>query len=259
MKQIRLLPVVVLAASALLVLKTFGIVSGQGYILGGVSAAQAAGAGTAQAEVASEAVEAEHGELSPSEAAAEALFDAVPSHVARDGEVNILEAANDGAAMPVDALAGSSEALILERLTERRAELDALAAELETRLAVVEAAELRIEERMAELSAIEAEINALVDAQETAEAEQFAAIVAMYENMRAGDAATIFNDLDRDVLVRVGRAMSPRKLGPIMAEMDTSKAQELTVLLAQTGPTGQAGLPEPTTPDYANLPQIVGQ
>jgi flagellar motility protein MotE (MotC chaperone) len=78
----------------------------------------------------------------------------------------------------------------------------------------------------------------------------------MYENMRASDAATIFNDLDRDVLVRVGKAMNPRKLGPIMAEMNTARAQELTVLLTQTGPTGPA---EIVASDYANLPQIVGQ
>lgn len=243
MKQIRLLPVVVLAASALLVLKTFGIVSGQGYMLGGVSVAQ-------EADVAGQA------ELSPSEAAAEALFDAVPSSVGEGEQLNVLESASGGAVLPVEDSAGSSEAVILQRLTERRAELDAFSAELETRLAVVEAAELRIEERMSELSAVEAEINALVDARETADAEQFAAVVAMYENMRASDAATIFNDLDRDVLVRVGRAMSPRKLGPIIAEMNTAKAQELTVLLAQTGPTGPA---QTTSPDFANLPQIVGQ
>ena len=50
--------------------------------------------------------------------------------------------------------------------------------------------------------------------------------------------------------------MNPRKLGPIMAKMIPAKAQQLTVLLAQTGPEGPQ---EPTTPEFANLPQIVGQ
>lgn len=257
MKQIRLLPVVVLAASALLVLKSFGIVSGHGYILSGVSVAQASGGGqAAEAEVVPEAPATEtEPELSPAEAAAQALFEAVPSEVPEEGGINVQEVSG-GAIVDVDPDAGSSEALILQRLAERRAELDAFANELETRLAVVEAAEIRIEERMTELSAMEAEINALVDARDSAEAEQFAAIVAMYESMRANDAATIFNDLDRDVLVSVGREMSPRKLGPIMAEMEPSKAQELTVLLAQTGSPATA---EPVAQDFANLPQIVGQ
>jgi len=42
--NIRLLPVVVLAIAALLVLKTVGLVTNGGYVLGGVTAAQAAGA-----------------------------------------------------------------------------------------------------------------------------------------------------------------------------------------------------------------------
>lgn len=251
MKQIRLLPVVVLAASALLVFKTVGIVSGQGYVLGGMSVAQAQ-----DAEIAAEPAPESEVELSPAEAAARALFNAVPSSAPEEGTINLQQVGGDGTTLALDPAAGSSEALILQRLAERRAELDAFAAELQTRLSVVEAAELRIEERMTELSAMEAEINALVDAQDDADAAQFAAIVAMYETMRAKDAATIFNDLDREVLVRVGRAMNPRKLGPIMAQMTPVKAQELTVLLAQSGPSG----PAPTVPqDFANLPQIVGQ
>ena len=251
MNRVRLLPVVVVAASALLMLKTFGIVSGQGYILGGVSAAQATGAGHVTEETVAELEAAPEDaepavEMSAADAAAAALFDNFPTD-----EADLATLENGSEAAP-----GSTEALILQRLAERRTELESFAAELQTRLAVVEAAEMRIEERMSELSAMETQINALVDAQENAEADQFTAIVAMYENMRAGDAATIFNDLDQDVLVRVGHAMNPRKLGPIMAKMIPAKAQQLTVLLAQTGPTGPA---EAAPQEFANLPQIVGQ
>lgn len=45
MRQIRLLPVVVLAVSALLVLKTMGLVTNGGYVLTGVGTARAAGGG----------------------------------------------------------------------------------------------------------------------------------------------------------------------------------------------------------------------
>lgn len=254
MKQVRLLPIVVFAASALLVLKTIGIVSGGGYTLSGVGAVWAADGALSEEQAAEAAQAQEQAELAAAEAAAASLFASVPG--TDEGQDAIAVRENDGLGSQVNLGEGGTQEVILQRLAERRAELDAFAAELETRLAVVEAAELRIEERMDELSAIEAEINSIVDAREAAEAEQFAAVVAMYEAMRPADAATIFNDLDTGVLVRVGRSMNPRKLGPIMAKMEPTKAQELTVLLAQ-----REMPPEPVAEaqDFSDLPQIVGQ
>ena len=46
MTKVRLLPVVVLAIAALLVLKTLGLVTNGGYVLTGVGAAQASGTGS---------------------------------------------------------------------------------------------------------------------------------------------------------------------------------------------------------------------
>lgn len=228
MKSVRLLPIVVMAASALLALKTIGIMTGGGYVLSGMNAALAMDAGAAP---------------TPFEQLPSTSTDPIDVEV-RGGEM-------------VHEQASSTTDTLLQSLTNRRAELDALAAELEARAAVVEAAEVRIEERMAELSAMEARINATLNAQDSAEAEQFAAIVAMYEAMRPGDAAIIFNTLDVDVLTRVSRAMNPRKLGPILAEMVPQRAQDLTVRLAQ----GTAPAPQPVTvaDPFSNLPQIVGQ
>jgi len=45
LNRVRLLPIVVLAIAALLVLKTLGLVTHGGYVLTGVGAAQAAGGG----------------------------------------------------------------------------------------------------------------------------------------------------------------------------------------------------------------------
>ncbi|HWJ87536.1 MAG TPA: hypothetical protein VNS12_05665 [Pelagibacterium sp.] len=242
MRQIRLLPVVILAASALLVFKTIGIVSGGGQPV-------------AMAQTADDAATLDGDALEAAELAAQALYDALSSGPEERQDIDTWRVGGGAGPERLDG-ANPTEALILQRLAERRAELDVFAGELETRLAVVEAAELRIEQRMSELSAMEAQINALVDRQDDAEAAQFAAIVAMYESMRPGDAATIFNDLDRSVLVRVGQAMSPRKLGPIMAKMVPAKAQELTVMLAETGPTGPSQV---AAQDFSNLPQIIGQ
>jgi flagellar motility protein MotE (MotC chaperone) len=156
----------------------------------------------------------------------------------------------------VDSNVGASQPLLVERLGERREALDSQAAELEMRQALVEAAEMRLDQRTAELKALEAKINALVDQQKSVEREQFVSLVAMYETMKPKEAALIFDALDLPVLVRVAQAMSPKKMGPIMAKMDPNKAKSLTAMLVA------AQTPEPQLADApvaGELPQIVGQ
>jgi flagellar motility protein MotE (MotC chaperone) len=149
-----------------------------------------------------------------------------------------------------------TEQALLERLATRRTDLDGYEQELAMRASLVEAAEKRIEERQATLQAIEEQIASLVEQRKEMEEGQFAAIVSMYETMKPKDAANIFNALDIEVLLRVAKMMSPRKMAPIMAEMDTMRAQELTVRMASASidPLDQMA-PE----DLAALPQIVGQ
>jgi flagellar motility protein MotE (MotC chaperone) len=154
----------------------------------------------------------------------------------------------------------SSEGAINDRLSQRRADLDKQAKELDMRAALLDAAEKRIDERSAELKALEDKINKLVDDNKTAEQQQFVSLVAMYENMKPKDAAAIFNQLDMPVLLGVAKAMNPRKMSPILAKMDPLKAKALTDNIAASDtpvdPTAAAGA---TTPDLTNLPQIVGQ
>ena len=327
MTNIRLLPVVILAVAALLVLKTIGLVTNGGYVLTGVSIAQAAGGGSGAApgetvtipgeptiedasptmsdgtptlgEAAAEGgghgtPATEHGAASEGEAAAEADAGADSGHgeapsnvvaaenacdprpVAEKGE----EDTSEGQLMvigadcppPADAqpllltpdgampLAGGESTLteqaLLERLSARRSELNTYEQELAMRASLVEAAEKRIEERQQTLEALEGQIASLVEQRKEMEEGQFAGIVAMYETMKPKDAANIFNALDIEVLLRVAKMMSPRKMAPILAEMDTMRAQELTVRMASASadPLDQMA-PE----DLAALPQIVGQ
>lgn len=125
------------------------------------------------------------------------------------------------------------------------------------RSALLDAAEKRIEERTAELKALEARITRLVDENRTAERQQFVTLVAMYENMKPRDAATIFDQLDMPVLLGVARAMNPRKMAPILARMDPLKAKALTDgIAADEAPV--PALAAAAAEDLTNLPQIVG-
>ena len=155
-----------------------------------------------------------------------------------------------------------TEQAILQRLRERRAELDARVQAVRLQEDLVLAAEARLNEKIASLQAVEARIQALVDEQKALDDEQFNALVSMYANMKPADAANVFNSLDMEILLRLAIKMSPRKMSPILADMNVERAQQLTVRMA----TARIGELESQIPaqqaapaDMASLPQIVGQ
>ena len=126
----------------------------------------------------------------------------------------------------------ASESDVLERLGERRQQLDARERDLDMREKLIGAAEKRIEERIAELKTIEARIEASFGKRDEEEEKKLGALVKMYETMKPGDAAEIFNTLQMDVLLDVVSRMKPAKASPILAAMKPERAQEVTVELA---------------------------
>ncbi|MEO8685125.1 MAG: hypothetical protein ABI414_09845 [Devosia sp.] len=175
------------------------------------------------------------------------LVDAIPTQLGPNGEPQPL-LGEDGQTM--------SEKAILERLAERRTELDTYQQELELRASLVDAAEKKIAERQATLEALETQISTLVDQRTAMETGQFGGIITLYENMKPKDAANIFNSLDMEVLLRVAKGMNPRKMSPILAAMDATRAQELTVRMAALADQPAEQM---TPADISALPQIVGQ
>lgn len=341
MSRVRLLPVVIVAALALFVLKGIGIVTGGGYVLTGTMQVAAAGGGdhggggdapaeapvldagadatmqlpdtptledasptlddgavtlpTAEANAAKGGHDtpaaaahgepapaaAAHGEPAPATAAnsVPALDESACQPVGGEGkdtaagldfiqpgcepathdvaaDTGLVLRDRTGAVIPPDPTSASEQAL-LERLAQRREVLDSRESEIDMRMALVEAAEKRIAERTAALEALEARINAMVDEKRELEEAQFKGLVQMYENMKPKDAAAIFDKLDMAILVRVARALNPRKMAPIMAKMDPLIAKDLTAALAvdQVEPTIDMAAGQP----MAELPQIVGQ
>jgi flagellar motility protein MotE (MotC chaperone) len=137
--------------------------------------------------------------------------------------------------------AGSvSERAILERLQERRQDIEARQKDIETREQLLRAAERRIEARIGELRELEERVTSAQQKRDDAETQRFKAVVTMYENMKAKDAARIFDRLDMRILGDVARAMNPRRLGDILALMSSEAAERLTIELAR--------MPPPATP-----------
>ena len=88
------------------------------------------------------------------------------------------------------------ERAVLERLQDRRQELDSRTRDLEMRETLLKAAEKRLDAKVSELKDVEARVNTAVNNRDKAEADRFKSIVAMYESMKAKDAARIFDRLE---------------------------------------------------------------
>jgi flagellar motility protein MotE (MotC chaperone) len=148
-----------------------------------------------------------------------------------------------------------TEQQLIDRLNQRSAELDKLAASLDMRSAVIKAAEQQMQERADKLKALQQQIQGLEDQKKSMQDARFAGIVKMYETMKPQQAAAIFDGLDMNVLLRVAEAMDPRKMSPILAQMASDKAEQLTTRMAAAGADTAMAT---TQPDPAGLPQIVG-
>ncbi len=148
----------------------------------------------------------------------------------------------------------SSERAILERLQQRREELDKRARELDIRESLIKAAEKRMDSKLAELKEVENKIAAETQQKDQVQNARLKGLVTMYENMKARDAAKIFDGLESGVLIEVASQINPRQMADILAQMSPQTAERLTVELASKAQQAKPGSGSPT-----ELPKIQGQ
>jgi flagellar motility protein MotE (MotC chaperone) len=146
-----------------------------------------------------------------------------------------------------------SERAILERLQERRQELDSRNREIELRESLLQAAEKKFESRANELRDLESSAGGALQRKEEVEARRLHNLVTMYENMKAKDAARIFDRLEMRILIEVASQMNPRRMSDILGSMSPEAAERLTVELANRATAGgDRGV------DIGTLPKIEG-
>lgn len=145
-----------------------------------------------------------------------------------------------------------SERAILERLQSRRQELDARAREIDIRENLLKAAETRIADRVKELKETEARIVTKTHEKNDAEAARFKGLVTTYEAMKPKDAAKVFDRLEMSVLYEIASQIAPRKMSDILGQMTPEAAERLTVELAR-----RAGGEK--TASATELPKIEGK
>lgn len=121
---------------------------------------------------------------------------------------------------------------LLQRLAERRAEIESETSALEERRLLLQAAESRVDRKLDELKTLQAMIQDLLLQHGEQEENQFQSLVKIYESMKPKDAARILEQLDMAVLLEVIGRMKERKTAPVLAMMDPERAKAVTLELA---------------------------
>jgi flagellar motility protein MotE (MotC chaperone) len=146
----------------------------------------------------------------------------------------------------------ASERAILERLQARRQELEARAREIDIRENLLKAAEKRIEGKVEELKAVESRIGVTTEQKKEAEDARLKGLITMYEGMKPKDAAKVFDRLEMGVLFEITSKIAPRKMSDILGLMSPEAAERLTVELARRAGTDKSA-------STADLPKIEGK
>src|SRR6476661_880438 len=146
----------------------------------------------------------------------------------------------------------SSERAILERLQSRRQEIEARAREIDIRESLLKAAEKRMEGRVEELKSVESRISTANQQKTEADAARFKGLVTMYEGMKPKDAAKVFDRLEMSVLFEIASQIAPRKMSDILGLMSPEAAERLTVEMARRAGSDKSA-------SVADLPKIEGK
>ncbi|MFC3691723.1 MotE family protein [Chenggangzhangella methanolivorans] len=232
--RIRLMPVVITAAAALLGLKAIGIATHTSYLFVPPAAAASASHGAEKPAVADD-----HG---AKEGAPVQPRPVEKPPVDAKGELTVEE---------------SSQKALTEALSKRREAIDARTSELDMREATLKATEKRLDDRLNELKRLEQAIGDADKRRAELEQTKFKELVILYEGMKPKEAARIFEKLDAQVLLDVASRMKPRTLSVVMGVMEPDAAQKLTVALARR----EASPPIAETASVlpAELPKIEGR
>ena len=146
----------------------------------------------------------------------------------------------------------ASERAILERLQSRRQELEARAREIDIRESLLKSAEKRIESKVEEMKAVESRISTATGQKSETDAARFKGIITMYEGMKPKDAAKVFDRLEMSVLFEIASQIAPRKMSDILGLMAPEAAERLTVEMARRAGSDKSAA-------VADLPKIEGK
>lgn len=223
--RIRLLPLVIFAGTLALTLKVGTIWSERGVA---VATATAANADTAEA--------ARKSATETPKAPSKADRKSPPT----TGKSSRVKEAGVGDEFDPSSVT-QAEFQVLQRLAKRRNELDKLQADLALKEKILGATEKRLNAKISELDQLKELIQSLLVKHDAEQEKKLKSLVKIYETMKPKNAARIFERLEMEVLLDVVERMREAKTAPIFAAMDPTKANAVTMRLAE-----RRELPSPT-------------
>ena len=134
---------------------------------------------------------------------------------------------------PVVPAPSDAERALLVDLRARREALDSRAQTIESRDALLKAAERGLADRLSQLTAMQTRLETLEKSRRELDEANWRGLVKTYETMRPRDAAAIFNDLEQTVLMQVLDRMKEAKAAPVLAAMQPERARVATIQLAK--------------------------
>lgn len=251
--RFRLIDGVVVAAIALLSLKALGLFAGEGGPGDGPPAETDAPAGFAQVLAHART------NYTPDDPVTTGSVSDKPKEPARPPDAGM-----SVPIAPAPPLVGPSpaERALMDRLGERREELQQRVREIEMREKLLQDTERKLDERTGQEKAAEEERKSA--AARDGGAAGMKSLVTMYESMKPKEAARVFERLPMDTLLPLVGGMNARKASEVLAAMSPESAEKLTVALArkargeggsersiaasQSLPPGELSAIEPATP-----------
>lgn len=122
---------------------------------------------------------------------------------------------------------------LLQKLSRRREELNVWEANLQIKEAALDATEQRIDEKIQQVEAMKKAVSEALAEYNQIEDAELTSLVKIYENMKPAEAARIFDELERPILILIIDRMSEKKAAPILAAMNPRRAKMVTVDLAE--------------------------
>ncbi|MFZ5720844.1 MAG: MotE family protein [Pseudomonadota bacterium] len=147
-----------------------------------------------------------------------------------------------------------AELQVLQSLGQRRGQLDAREADLNTQLALMAAAEAKLDAKIKSLNGLKAEVKGLLQQTDAKEQGEIDRLVKVFEGMKAKDAAPRMVALDDSVRIPIAARMKERSLAAIVASMPPAEAKKLTEALARRFSDAKAAAERANAADDAAKP-----
>lgn len=149
------------------------------------------------------------------------------------------EAEKPAAAAPADAAPKEEAAALssveidhLQKLNDRKKELDAREEELNRVETELQTQRVELEKRLKELEEMRSKISGMLEDRVKVDDEKVDTLVQMYSNMKAPQAAKVFETMDEDLAVEILGRMKKKNAADIMNLLKPEKAQILSEMFA---------------------------